>query len=316
MLPCVKDEVIHSILVDNSRRFLAFCTQGLKTISFGSVRTRLRAVTRSVSLAIVAVLAASAPARAQQQTPATRTAWPCGGRLDPSYFRVAEGTGGQLFLLAPDEIADSTPLLTAFNNHPQTIFRLAGTVTAGLRDFQIPIDPSVESVVFSASVQCLDAAYVLQPSGELASGDGVTDVSGFRAQRLVIVKRPQPGIWTVRVAGRGVAGVIVQARSPVGITNLEFAPAQSTTFTALPTFGVENALRMQITGQLAQFRASLVSGINVPLGTLPVSAGDTEASYVSRFTPTSEGFRVMIVGKDAEGFTVQRMYAPLFTPLR
>jgi len=277
---------------------------------------RLRAVGRSVSLATVAALTASAPAIAQQQTPATRTAWPCGGRLDPSYFRVAEGTGGQLFLVAPDEIADSAPLLTAFNNHPQTIFRLAGTVTPGLHDFQIPIDPSVESVVFSASVQCLDAAYVLQPSGELASGDGVTDVSGFRAQRLVIVKRPQPGLWTVRLAGTGVAGVIVQARSPVGITNLEFAPAQSTTFTALPTFGVENALRMQIAGGLAQFQASLVSGIDVPLGSLTVSAGDTEASYVSRFTPRTEGFRVMIVGKDPDGFTVQRMYAPLFTPLR
>jgi len=142
----------------------------------------------------------------------------------------------------------------------------------------------------------------------------VTDVTGFRAQRLVIVRRPQPGIWTVRVAGRGVAGVIVQARSPLGIATLEFAPAQGTTFTALPTFGVENALRMQMTGHLARFQASLVSGVDVPLGPLPVSAGDTEASYVSRFTPSSEGFRVMIVGEDAEGFAVQRMYAPLLLP--
>jgi hypothetical protein len=123
-------------------------------------------------------------------------------------------------------------------------------------------------------------------------------------------------MWTVRVAGTGVAGVIVQARSPVGITNLEFAPVQSPTLTALPTFGVENALRMQIAGRLAQFQASLVSGIDVRLGSLIVSAGDTEGSYVSRFTPPTEGFRVMVVGKDSDGFTVQRMYAPLFTPLR
>jgi hypothetical protein len=73
---------------------------------------------------------------------------------------------------------------------------------------------------------------------------------------------------------------------------------------------------MQITGHLTQFQASLVSGVDVPLGTLPVSAGDADASYVSRFTPSSEGFRVMIVGTDAEGFAVQRMYAPLFTRLR
>lgn len=263
-------------------------------------------------------VAAAGPllAAAQQQTPSGRTAWPCGGRLDPSYFRVAEGTGGQLLLLAPDEIGGSATLFTSFTEHPQTIFRLAGEVTPGLHDFQIPIDASVESALFSISMQCLEAAYVLEPSGELASGDAVTNVSGYRAQRLVIVRRPQPGMWTVRVAGRGVAAVIVQARTPIGIADLEFAPAQSTTFTALPTFGVENALRMRVRGDLSQFQASLVSGVDAALGSLPISPGDSVGTYVARFTPSSEGFRVMIVGTDQQGVTVQRMYAPLFTPLR
>src|SRR6185503_6434409 len=154
----------------------------------------------------VATLAASVAVGAQQQQPTPRTAWPCGGRLDPSYFRIAEGSGGQLFLLAPEEIGDSAPLLTASTSHPQTIFRLAGSVTPGLHDFRVPIDPSVESVAFSVSVQCLEAVYVLDPSGALVSGDDVTDFSNFRAERMVIVRHPKPGIWMVRMAGRGVAG--------------------------------------------------------------------------------------------------------------
>jgi hypothetical protein len=275
---------------------------------------RFRFVTHVAPFAAVAVAAASVLASAQQQTPNTRAAWPCGGRLDPSYFRVAEGTGGQLLLLAPDEIGESAPLLTAFTNHPQTIFRLAGSVTPGLHDFQVPIDPSVESVVFSISVQCLEAAYVLQPSGALAGGDDVTDLAMFRAEHMVIVKHPQPGVWTVRVAGRGVAGVTVQARSPLGIADIEFAPAQNQTFTALPTFGVENVLRMRVSGQVEQVRASLVSGVDVPLGTLPLSPDDAAGAYLSRFTPSTGGFRVMIAGTH-QGFAVQRIYAPLFTPL-
>jgi hypothetical protein len=275
---------------------------------------RFRSAAHMVPLAAIAVSAASVLAGVQQQTPNTRAAWPCGGRLEPSYFRVAEGTGGHLVLLAPDEIGESAPLLMAFTNHPQTIFRLAGSVTPGLHDFQVPIDPSVESVVFSVSVQCLDAAYVLQPSGALAGGDNVTDLAGFRAERMVMVKRPQPGVWTVRVAGQGVAGVAVQARSPLGIADVEFAPAQSSTFTALPAFGVENVLRMRVSGQLEQVQASLVSGVNVPLATLRLSSGDSDATYLSRFTPSTSGFRVMIVGTH-QGFPVQRMYAPLFTPL-
>ena len=277
---------------------------------------RFRSLARPVLVSGVALVAGTALANAQQQSSNARGAWPCGGRLDPSYFKVAEGTGGHLFLLAPEEIGDSAPLLTAVTNHPQTIFRLAGSVTSGLHDFQVPIDPSVESVVFSISVQCLEAAYVLQPSGALASGDDVTDLSSFRAERMVIVRRPQPGVWTVRVAGRGVAGIAVQARSPLGLAHVEFAPAQSTTFSALPTFGVENTLRMRISGRLAQFQASLVSGLDVALGALALSPADTEATYVSRFNPSAGGFRVMIVGTDAEGFAVQRMFAPLFTRLR
>src|SRR4029453_309911 len=149
---------------------------------------------------------------AQQQPSVPRSGWPCTGRLDPSYFRVAEGSGGHLLLLAPDEIADSASLLLAFTSHPQTIFSLAGSVAPGLHDFQVPIDPSVESVVFSVSMQCLDAAYVLDPSGAVASGDAVSYRSTFRAERLVIVRQTQPGIWTIRVAGRGGGGPPVAAK--------------------------------------------------------------------------------------------------------
>jgi hypothetical protein len=252
---------------------------------------------------------------AQQQPSAPRSGWPCTGRLDPSYFRVAEGSGGHLLLLAPDEIADSASLFLAFTSHPQTIFRLAGSVTPGLHDFQVPIDPSVESVLFSVSVQCLESAYILDPSGALAGGDAVTYRSTFRAERMVIVRQPQPGMWTVRVAGSGVAGVTVQAKSPLGIGDIEFSAAGSTAFKPLPAFGVENTARLRI-GRIAQPRASQVSGVGEPVGSLPLSPGETEGTYLSRFQPDGGGFRVMVVGRDEQGFDIQRMYAPLFAPLR
>jgi Aldo/keto reductase family len=68
---------------------------------------------------------------AQQQTLNPRSGWPCGARLDTSYFQVAEGSGGHLLLLAPEEIGDAATLLTALGAHPQTICRLAGSLTPG-----------------------------------------------------------------------------------------------------------------------------------------------------------------------------------------
>lgn len=253
---------------------------------------------------------------AQQQTSTPRSGWPCGARLDTSYFQIAEGSGGHLLLLAPEEIGDSATLLTAVGSHPQTIFRLAGSFRPGVHELQVPIDPSVESVIFSISAQCLQVAHVLRPSGLPASGDDVTDLSNFRAQRMVIVARPEPGIWTIRVSGSGVSGVMVQARSAIGISQLQFAPSGSTTSNAVPAVGVENVVRMRISGKFTEIRASLVSGEFRRIADLPLEAGDTEGSYVSRFTPGAQGFRVLIAGKDAEGVAFQRLHAPLLTAVR
>jgi hypothetical protein len=266
--------------------------------------------------AAVAVFAAPMLVGAQQQTPNPRAAFPCGARLDPSYFRVAEGTGGHLLLLAPEEIGDSATLLTAFGDHPQTILRLAGSMTPGLHEFNVPIDSTVESVLFSISVQCLQTADVVRPSGAIAIGDDVTDLPNFRAQHMVIVRRPEPGMWAVRVAGSGISGVVVQARSGIGISRPEFAPAAGTTFAAVPSAGVQNTLRIRTSGRTSDLRASLVSGQFTLLADLPLEIGETEGEYVSRFTPGTEPFRLLITGRDADGLNFQRMSAPLVSPMR
>jgi len=265
--------------------------------------------------AALAVLAAPMLVGAQQQTPNPRPGFPCGARLDPSYFRVAEGTGGHLLLIAPEEIADSAALLTAFGDHPQTVFRLAGAMNPGLHEFNVPIDSTVESVLFSMSVQCLQTADVVRPSGALAVGDDVTDLSNFRAQHMVIVRRPEAGMWTMRVAGSGISGVIVQARGGIGMSEPEFAPAADAAFRAVPSAGVQNIVRIRITGSASDVRASLVSGQFTRLAVLPLTR-ETEEQYVSRFTPGTEAFRVLVTGNDAAGSSLQRMSAPLVSAMR
>src|SRR5436190_730356 len=208
-------------------------------------------VTRATPTAAEIVFLAQMVAGAQQQRSNSPAAWPCGARIDSSYFHVAEGTGGHLLLLAPEEIGDSATLLTALGAHPQTIFRLAGSVTTGLHEFEVPIDPSIESVLFSISVQCLQTAEVVRPSGALAVGDDATLLPSFRAQHVVIVKRPQAGTWTLRVAGSGIAAVVVQAQSAIGISQPQFASAPGAPSSAVPVAGVENIATLRISGRVS-----------------------------------------------------------------
>jgi hypothetical protein len=78
----------------------------------------------------------------------------------------------------------------------------------------------------------------------------------------------------------------------------------------------ENALKIALSGHATQVDASLVNGAFRRIAPLPLTAGETADSYVSRFTPGAEGFRVLIEGKDADGVPFQRVHAPLFTPTR
>jgi len=49
---------------------------------------------------------------------------------------------------------------------------------------------------------------------------------------------------------------------------------------------------------------------------LPLTAGETDGTYVSQFTPGTKAFRVLMTGSDARGFAFQRMSAPLVAPKR
>jgi hypothetical protein len=275
--------------------------------------TLLNVTTSRLTCCMLAATLLTAPGAAQQETSGARAGWPCGARMDPTYFSVAEATGGHLLLVAPEELADSAALLAAFGEHKQTIFRLAGAINPGVHEFRVPIEASVESVLFSVSIQCLQMADILDPSSTPVHGTDVTDLSNFRAERMVIVKRPQPGLWTIRAAGNGIGGVMVQARSELGIGQVRFAAVGSASFSPVPVPGVENLVRIELRGKATGVEASLVDAASRTIRTLPVTPGDSEGTFLSRFTADAAAFRIQVEGKDASGTPFRRVHAPLFT---
>ena len=254
-----------------------------------------------------------APPGASWQASSARADWPCGAKLDAAYFAVAEATGGHVMLTAPDELPKAAAPLAALGDHRQTLFRRLGTMNAGTHEFRVPIDPSVESIVFSISVQCLQHADVLPPSGVLGQGDDVNDFR-FRAWRVVIVNRPGPGVWTIRAAGSGLVGVTVQGRSALQIAQVRFSAGDSTMLARSPRPGGENVVSIDIEGSTSQVEASMVDATFRKIAPLPLTSGPLEGSYLSRFTPGAAPFRILIEGKDANGVSFQRLHAPLFTP--
>ena len=74
-------------------------------------------------------------------------------------------------------------------------------------------------------------------------------------------------------------------------------------------------MKIRVSGHATEVHASLVNAAFRTVTQLPLEAAD-DGSYVSRFTPGPEGFRVVIAGKDSDGIAFQRVHAPFITPMR
>lgn len=275
-------------------------------------------------LALVAAVACAATlAAAQDQQPQHRPGWPCVGRPDPTYFRIAEATGGQVFLFDPSEIADSGVLSLAAMRHDETIFRVAGSLEEGLHEFPFPIDSTVESALFSVSLQCLQVVEIVRPSGDVlaASAEGV-DYHQFEAGRIVILKAPEPGTWRVRVSGHGLFFLVAQARSTLSLDRVDFVenggrPGHKGLFPTdrPPRAGAPATLRIVVSGPARDVRARLVTASFEDIAALPLAAasGDgDQREFLAEVTPPAGGFRVVVTGADERGLPFARVHAPLF----
>jgi von Willebrand factor A domain-containing protein 7 len=274
---------------------------------------------------IVPVFAAVATAvAAQDQQPRSRPGWPCVGKPDPSYFTVAEGSGGQVFLFDPSEVAESSVLMIGAMKHEETVFRAAGTLAEGVHEFSIPIDSTVESALFSISLQCLQVVEIVRPAGdELRENDPGVDYHQFQAGRIVTVPRPTPGAWTVRVAGKGMFFLVLQAKTDLTLDRVSFVepggrPGHEGLFPikGSPKRGVAQHLEVEMSGpfQNPAFRFISSSAETVQDLSLQRQRGPGDnLEFLGEVTPRARQFRLAVSGVDARGFAFQRVHAPLFT---
>ena len=278
-------------------------------------RTRL---TVPSVVAFVALASASAP-QVQQQQPNARAGWPCVGRPDPPYVEVAEASGGQVFLLDPSEIGGSAPLLMARERHPETVDRRAGDLEDGTHEFTVPVDRTVESLLFSISLQCLQAVEIARPDGSLVqASQPKVDWHAFQAVRVVTIESPDAGDYRIRVAGRGLFFMLTQVRTEVALENARFVrqggrPGHEGLFTDDTPLrpGTRRQLEIDVSAGWTPTRLIMLSSEGENLGAAELTPAG-EGTFLTSVIVPARRFRVAVVAGDTAGRRVQRVYAPLF----
>jgi hypothetical protein len=264
--------------------------------------------------------------RNPDQQPRYQPDWPCVGRPDPSYVRVAEATGGQVFLFHPSELGESGALVLGAQEQ-ETLFRAAATLDDGMHEYTIPVDATVESMRVSVSLQCLQITEIARPDGSLVqAADPSVEYHQFQAGRIVTVQQPAAGAWHVRVSGRGLFFLVVQGRTAVSLNSVEFVrlsggPGHEGYFPTgrPPKAGVPQTLLIATRGRMADVRARVVTSAFrdlQPLTLQPVPSASDSQEFLAEITPPRNPFRVVISGIDDRGLPLQRVHPPLLETTR
>ena len=267
------------------------------------------------AIACVFLLGAACPVTAQEQQARVQPGWPCQGRIDPSYIRTAEATGGKVMLFAPTETSGLAEESAASSRHAQVLFRAAGELEDGVHEFEIPIDSTVESAYIFAAVQCLQFVTLFQPSGDdlPVDADGV-EYHAFSATTLFVVRTPRPGTWTIRIAGRGFFSLVVSAKSALALTQVSLFQNDVLVKGPAP-LGQPVRVQAVIAGTHSHVGLQFLSMSGATLRTFRPRAEEPSASpgtYSATIALPDSAFRVLVTGVDASGFPFQRVTARLF----
>ncbi|MFB3921019.1 MAG: hypothetical protein ACE145_04815 [Terriglobia bacterium] len=276
-----------------------------------------------VSLAVgQAVPCYPAPQDGQQQsrpfTPGT-----C-GRVDPTYIRTAEATGGMPMFLQPSEMAAAGHLMRATASSSSDALLYATAHLGGqTRTYTVPIDSTVQRVTFSLSFDAPGTKMSLQrPSGSaIVAGSGV-EISEWTCGRIVTVDSPEKGAWRIELSGTGRFWLRVEVKSELylltaGFMYLGGRPGHEGYFRipGQPLLGRPQLLRVTMSGKLqsADFRLVSPAGETIqPIHLESGSSSDDDREYMGTVALPPQPFRVAISGHDEDGLPFERRYLTQF----
>ena len=236
------------------------------------------------------------------------------GPVDPSYLRIASETGGQPFFFSPAELG------TAIVGEASGLLLLWASAAPGaeVREYPIPVDPSVRRLTVAASFDRPDGVlHVLSPDGTPAQSLEKTTDSVSACSHVVAVDGPAAGSWSVRVSGSGRYWLTVRGRSELEFqaTFIEASddPDRARRVAGQPVAGRPAVVRAEIPDarlRSASLRFMTEGGRLLDAGEYPIDLAGREHIHAVELPPAP--FRVALIGVDADGNPFQRVHPALF----
>ncbi|XP_015425412.1 PREDICTED: hemicentin-1 [Myotis davidii] len=191
--------------------------------------------------------------------------------------------------------------------------------------WKIPFDPSLKEVTVSLSGPS-PVIEIRNPLGKLIKkGFGLNELLNIHnSAKVVNVKEPEAGLWTVKTSSSGRHSVRITGLSTIDFRagfsrkpTLDFKKTVSRPVQGIPTYVLLNTSGLSVPARVDRLELLSISGAS--LKTIPVKYYPERKPYgiwnISDFMPPSEAFFLKVAGYDKDDYLFQRVSSVSFSSI-
>lgn len=242
--------------------------------------------------------------------------------LDPAYIRIANDSGGQVFMLFASEAGNITRLADFIvRSNAVNLLSIGDTLAGTAKTYAVPVDPTMTRLTFSVSGATSVA--VFRPDGTTVqpTDPGVSFVS-LTSGRIFSIADPASGTWSVTINGSGVFSLGVTGESTLDLSSFRFVELRGRPghqgflpITGFPLAGQASMVDAVMTEGFSTTQFELRTKAGAPLQTVNLSpVPDTTDEFAGTVTPPNTPFLIYVTGLDTTGAAYQRVLASIITP--
>ncbi|XP_051232997.1 hemicentin-1 isoform X2 [Dicentrarchus labrax] len=242
-----------------------------------------------------------------------------------AYEEIASTSSGQVFHLDKKQVNEVLKWVEEAVQSSKVHLLSTDHFTGVSNTWQMPFDPSLKEVTVALSGLAPNIE-IKNPQGKVVGkSDGLTELLHIpNSAKVVNIKDPQPGMWSIKTSSEGRHSVRISGLSTIDFRagfsrkpTLDFKKTASR-----PVQGIPTHILLNTTGLSPPARADrleLLSIMGKVIKTLPIRFYPERQPYglwnITEFIPPNEAFFLRVTGYDLDGFLFQRVSSVSFSSI-
>ncbi|KAL4674661.1 hypothetical protein H8959_018595, partial [Pygathrix nigripes] len=241
------------------------------------------------------------------------------------YEEIASTSSGQVFHLDKKQVNEVLKWVEEAVQASKVHLLSTDHLEQAVNTWKIPFDPSLKEVTVSLSGPS-PVIEIRNPLGKLIKkGFGLNELLNIHnSAKVVNVKEPEAGMWTVKTSSSGRHSVRITGLSTIDFRagfsrkpTLDFKKTVSRPVQGIPTYVLLNTSGISTPARIDLLELLNISGSS--LKTIPVKYYPDRKPYgiwnVSDFVPPNEAFFLKVTGYDEDDYLFQRVSSVSFSSI-